>query len=220
MVAWLQETGEIYKGQFGEFTVTSEDRLGVVIYRAGLTVAAVAFALGTALTLAPNHAIHFDLILSGLFAFFCAGLGVSLWTIHIYLKPLHRALQVFWAVGSLTALALFVSSAQTLPNAVYPPFSGALVGIGFVFVAFTGLLVKEAFCFNRWQAKILALVVPTVLLGHWLGLMPVEVEKTLIALWAIIFALFSIDKDLQSIPPDIGDKSVFEYLKNPQPLQS
>ncbi len=219
MVTWLRETGEIYQGQFGEFTVTAEDRLSVVIYRAGLTAAATAFALGTVLTLMPVHVLHFDLILSGLFALFCTGLGVSLWTIHIYLKPLHRVLQVCWAVGSFTALALLIRSAQSLPSAVYPPFSGALIGVGFVFVAFTGLLVKEAFCFNRWQAKILALVVPTVLLGHWLGLLPVDVEKTLVILWAIIFGLFVVDKDLQAIPPDLGDKSVFEYLKNPRPLQ-
>ena len=32
---------EVYQGQFGEFTMTSGDRLGVIIYRSGLMVAAI-----------------------------------------------------------------------------------------------------------------------------------------------------------------------------------
>jgi uncharacterized integral membrane protein len=220
MVTWLQETGEIYKGQFGEFAVTSQDRLSVVVYRAALTIAALAFALGTILTLQKNHPPDFEPIVSGLFALFCAGLGISLWTIHIYLKPLHRFLQICWLVGCLSALGIFFKSAQTLPSAVYTPFSWALVGVGFVFVALTGLFVKEAFCFNRWQAKFLVVLVPVLLFGHWVGFLPVEAEEFLLGGWAFIFLWFSLDKDFQAIPPDVGDKTVFEYLKQPQHLQS
>lgn len=220
MVTWLQETGEVYKGQFGEFVVTSQDRLGVVIYRAALTVAAIALGLGTFLTLQGSHPLNFDLIVSGLFAVFCAGLGVSLWTIHIYLKPLHLFLQTCWAIGTLSALGVFFNSAYALPSALYAPFSWELVGVGFVFVALTGLFVKEAFCFNRWQAKVLAFLVPTLLLGHWLALLPVNAEEVLLASWALIFFWFSLDKDFQAIPPDAGDKTVFEYLKQAQHLQS
>jgi uncharacterized integral membrane protein len=31
--------------------------------------------------------------------------------------------------------------------------------------------------------------------------------------WAILFIIFALRKVLQPIPPDIGDKSVFDYLK-------
>jgi uncharacterized integral membrane protein len=84
----------------------------------------------------------------------------------------------------------------------------------------TGLFVKEAFCFNRWQAKLLILVVPSLLLGHWLGLLPVVSEKTLLGIWASIFLWFVLDKDFQSIPPDVGDKTVFDYLKQSKQLPS
>ena len=45
----------VYQGQFGEFTITQSDRTGVIIYRAGLMVAALSFAIGTALVLLNNN---------------------------------------------------------------------------------------------------------------------------------------------------------------------
>ncbi|WP_404784382.1 DUF2301 domain-containing membrane protein [Altericista sp. CCNU0014] len=213
MVAWLQETGEIYQGQFGEFTVTAQDRLGVVLYRVGLTVAAAAFGIGTVLTLGwslqPGLATT---VLNVLFALFCAALGLSLWTIHIYLKPLHIALQLCWGLGCAAALAISILQPEPLLATLYPPFALELIGVGFVFVALTGLFVKEAFCFNRLQAKALILLVPSLLLGHWLGVLTVPVEKSLLVAWAILFLWFALDKDTQRIPPDVGDKTVFDYL--------
>jgi uncharacterized integral membrane protein len=31
--------------------------------------------------------------------------------------------------------------------------------------------------------------------------------------WAVLFLIFAVRKVIQPIPPDIGDKSVFEYLR-------
>lgn len=213
MVAWLQETGEVYQGQFGDFTVTRQDRLGVVIYRTALTTAAITVALATLLTLTASESLPLT-GLSGLFIAFCSALGVSLWTIHIYLKPLHQLLQILWAVGSAVALGIILLSPQPLPLVLYTPQSVALVGVGLVFVALVGLFVKEAFCFNRWQAKLLVVLVPSLLLGHWLGLLSIEVEKILLCAWAAIFLWFVLEKDTQAIPPDVGDKTVFDYLKH------
>jgi uncharacterized integral membrane protein len=213
MLTWLQETGEVYQGQFGEFTVTSKDRLDVVIYRAGLTTAAISFALGAGLAIAEIPQAGIVTAISLLFAIFCIALGVSLWTIHIYLKPLHLALQLFWGMGCIAAVAIAITATQPLPLAVYPPYSVTLIGVGFVFVALTGLFVKEAFCFNRLQAKLLVLMIPSLLLGHWLGLTSIFTEKILLGGCAIIFLWFAIDKVFQQIPPDLGDKTVFDYLK-------
>lgn len=211
MVAWLQETGEVYQGQFGEFTVTAQDRLSVVLYRAGLTTAAVAFSIGTILALVGNAQLSLAAI-DGLFALFCLALGLCLWTIHIYLKPLHIALQICWGFGCAAALAIFIFQPQSLVTQLYPPFAVELMGVGFVFVALTGLFIKEAFCFNRFQAKALILLVPSLLLGHWLGLLTTPVEQGLLSAWAIMFLWFALDKDTQPIPPDVGDKTVFNYL--------
>ncbi|MBF2015970.1 MAG: DUF2301 domain-containing membrane protein [Rivularia sp. T60_A2020_040] len=202
---------EIYQGQFGEFTITKDDRIGVIIYRTGLMIAALCFAIGTALVLLndnPNLQL-----LTPLYIGFSLALGVSLLTIHIYMVELHRLLQVFLAIGSISAIIFAFSNSQTLAETVYN-YPLTILGIGFSFAALTGIYFKEAFCFNRLETKLLTPIVPLLLLGHMINILPLEVEKVLLAVWAVFFLIFAIRKVVQAIPPDIGDKSVFEYLKN------
>ncbi|TVP61081.1 MAG: hypothetical protein EA343_15250 [Nodularia sp. (in: Bacteria)] len=202
---------EVYQGQFGEFTIDESDRTGVIIYRAGLMVAALSFAIGSALVLFNNNPTTIA-ALTPLYACFSLGLGVSLLTIHIYMAFLHRLLQVFWAIGSISAVVLAVSSSEPLAIAVYnQPLT--LFGIGFTFVALTGIFFKEAFCFNRLETKLLTFVVPLLLLGHLVGILPTHWEQVLLGVWATFCLIFALRKVFQAIPPDIGDKSVFTYLK-------
>lgn len=199
----------VYQGQFGEFTITESDRTGVIIYRSGLMVAALSFALGSFLVLKTNMGLS---LLTPLYACFCLGLGVSLFTIHIYLEPLHRLLQVFWAIGVLSATVLALQSSEPLALFVYN-HPTTLFGVGFTFAALTGIYFKEAFCFNRLETKVLTPLLPMLLLGHLTGVLPVSVERGLLAVWALLFVIFALRKVVQEIPPDIGDKSVFVYLK-------
>ncbi|BAZ29739.1 hypothetical protein NIES4074_21860 [Cylindrospermum sp. NIES-4074] len=201
---------EIYQGQFGEFTINQSDRQGVIIYRTGLMVAALSFAIGSALVLLnPNPTVF--TALTPLYACFSLGLGVSLVTIHIYMVSLHRLLQVFWAVGTIAAIVLALSSSTPLAITVYnQPLT--LFGIGCTFVALTGIYFKEAFCFNRLETKVLTPLVPLLLLGHLVGILPTQGEQILLGIWAILFLIFALRKVVQAIPPDIGDKSVFTYL--------
>ena len=202
---------EVYQGQFGEFTITQSDRTGVIIYRAGLMVAALSFAIGSALILLNNNPTVVTL-LTPLYACFSLALGVSLFTIHIYMASLHRALQVFWAIGSITSVILAITSSEPLAFAVYnQPIT--LFGVGFIFVALTGIYFKEAFCFNRLETKVLTPIVPLLLLGHLVGILPTQGESILLGTWAILFLVFALRKTVQAIPADIGDKSVFTYLK-------
>ena len=69
----LQATGEIYQGHFGEFTITEQDRLGVVIYRGGLLVAASCFAVGVIMVIGGAHHPLSPLGLTGLFLQFLLG---------------------------------------------------------------------------------------------------------------------------------------------------
>ena len=204
----------VYQGQFGEFAITQSDRTGVIVYRTGLMVASLSFALGSALVLL-NSDPNILTVLTPIFACFCIALGVSLLTIHIYLAALHRVLQLFWAIGSLAAVAQALTSSESLAMTVYDR-PGALFGVGFVFAALTGIYFKEAFCFNRLETKFLTPLVPILLLGHLLGILPVQGERVLLGVWAILFVVFAIRKAIQPIPPDIGDKSVFAYLKKQQ----
>ncbi|NMG06630.1 DUF2301 domain-containing membrane protein [Brasilonema sp. UFV-L1] len=210
MIEQTVSVPEVYQGQFGEFTITEGDRTGVIIYRTGLMVAALSFAIASALVLLNDNP-DFKL-LTPLYACFSLALGVSLLTIHIYMAFLHRVLQVFWVIGSVTALILALSSTDPLAVTIYTQ-PVTLLGVGFIFAALTGIYFKEAFCFNRLETKILTPIVPLLLLAHMLGILPIQGEKVLLGVWAILFVVFALRKVVQAIPPDIGDKSVFEYLK-------
>lgn len=209
----------IYQGQFGEFTITDSDRREVILYRTGLAITALSFVSGVTLLLTNTLSSFLLPILNLLFLLFSLGLGLSLWKIHIYLKPLHQALQLFLAIGSLSALFLVIYLQQPLAQLVYL-YPLSLLGIGFSFAALTGIFFKEAFCFNRLETKFLTPLVPLLLLGHLFSILPISLEKILLALWAGLFLIFVARKVIQPIPPDIGDKSVFTYLEQQRSVSS
>ena len=91
-----------------------------------------------------------------------------------------------------------------------------IFGVGFGFAALTGIFFKEAFCFDRLETKLLTPLIPILLLGHLTGFLPMQWEQILLEVWAVLFVVFAIRKVIQPIPPDIGDKSVFEYLHSQQ----
>lgn len=212
MVTVSPAESEVYQGQFGEFTITPSDRRGVLLYRTGLCVAALSFAAGSAWVLLSQAPANTLSLLTPLFWLFSAGLTLSLLTIHIYLASLHRLLQAFLVVGSLAAVFIATQRPEPLAWTVYH-YPVTLLGIGFTFAALTGIFFKEGFCFNRLETKFLTPLVPLLLLGHWAGVLSVGVERGLLAAWAALFIIFALRKVRQPIPADIGDKSVFEYLK-------
>ncbi|MBE9066826.1 DUF2301 domain-containing membrane protein [Leptolyngbya cf. ectocarpi LEGE 11479] len=213
MVTAASETSaETYEGQFGSFVITPDDRREVVIYRGGLGLAAFSFALGVVLLLAGGAGIGMLWAVTVCYGTLWLGLGVSLWFIHIYLRPLHQALQIFWLVGGVASLGIAIAQPGPLALTVYQqPLS--ILGIGFTFAALTGIFFKEAFCFNRLETKFLTLLIPALLLTHMVGALPADLGRDLLGVWAVLFAVFAVRKLIQPIPPDIGDKSVFEYLK-------
>jgi uncharacterized integral membrane protein len=206
-----ESPASVYQGQFGEFTINQSDRKSVIIYRTALMVAALSFAIASALVLFYTNQTTIQAI-TPLYTIFCLALGVSLLTIHIYLAPLHRLLQAFWFIGCISSFAVGHFDTQAFVVTVYThPLS--LLGIGFTFAALTGIYFKEAFCFNRLETKVLTFTVPILLLGHLGGVLPIQAERILLGVWAIFFVIFALRKAVQEIPPDIGDKSVFAYLK-------
>lgn len=207
------ELSTVYQGHYGPFTITKEDRTGVIIYRTGLMVAALCLAIGTILISLDSNYPMLGQILTGLYVVFSLALGVSLAVIHIYMVILHRFLQLCWLLGVIASISIAFTSTEPLVIAVYnhPIF---LYGIGFTFVALTGIYFKEAFCFNRLETKILTPLVPLLLLGHLWGLLSGFQEQVLLGVWSLLFCAFALRKTSQEIPDDIGDKSVFDYLQS------
>ncbi|VXD15813.1 conserved membrane hypothetical protein [Planktothrix serta PCC 8927] len=201
----------IYQGQFGEYTINDNDRWSVIIYRTGLIIAALCFTVATGLILFQENNPRVLQALTPIYFCFWLGLGVSLSTIHIYLIPLHRLLQLFWLIGGIAAAVFAWVDEEPLALTIYHhPYT--LFGVGFTFVALTGIYFKEAFCFNRMETKLLTPLVPLLLLGFIAGIWSVSAQRILLAFWAIQFIIFAGRKVFQGIPADIGDKSVFDYL--------
>lgn len=214
-----EEETQIYQGQFGNFTITEQDRLGVILYRSGLVISALSFLVGSSLVLGSENLQAILPLLTPIFAVFSCGLALSLATIHIYLVPLHRLLQLFLVIGTGSFIIFTLMTSSPVAEYIYDhPLS--LLGIGFTFAALTGIYFKEAFCFNRIETKFLTPLVPLLLLGHLVGILPVSAEKLLLSIWSLLFLVFALRKVIQPIPPDIGDKSVFDYLKNSKASQS
>lgn len=214
MISSPEPTAEpvTYQGQFGTFTIEAADRREVVQYRAGLAIAALSFALGTIGILWKGDLDWVVQSISGLYTVFWLALGYSLLKIHIYLRPLHRALQAFWLIGGVASLVIAHFSPQPFALTVFD-HPATLWGVGFTFAALTGIYFKEGFCFNRLETKVLTPLVPFLLLGHLFQFLPVQWEVLLLAVWAANFLIFALRKFVQPIPDDIGDKSVFGYLE-------
>ncbi|WP_310489596.1 DUF2301 domain-containing membrane protein [Chamaesiphon sp. VAR_69_metabat_338] len=111
-----------YQGQFGEFTITTADRQGVVIYRTALMVAAISFGIGTIAVLGGAESIDRVTLLNLLTLLattFAVALGIALANIHIYMVFLHRTLQIFWAIGCASAIAFSLYYRQPIGAIVY-----------------------------------------------------------------------------------------------------
>jgi uncharacterized integral membrane protein len=83
------------------------------------------------------------------------------------------------------------------------PFFAALAGVGF----------KEFFCFRRPEAIGVTLLLPIALLGYLAGLLGGPATTTLLALESALLLVLCLRKFPMPAAADVGDKSVFAYLK-------
>ncbi|MCP9850866.1 DUF2301 domain-containing membrane protein [Cyanobium sp. Morenito 9A2] len=205
-------TDPVFEGAYGTFTITDQDRREVLSYRlALLTVAVAESALLLQWTTRGPQGLWPWLLLM------VAGLGLALRWIHIYLKPLHRTLQLFWLLGSIGGLVLaWRHGADGVLGALAAdgrwiwavgPFFAALAGVGF----------KEFFCFRRPEAIGVTLLLPLALLGRLTGLLGDQATVSLLALQAALLLLLTLRKFPMEAAADVGDKSVFAYLEQQRP---
>lgn len=94
-------------------------------------------------------------------------------------------------VGALAVLALDPSH-----HLVTSTFEHAelLLASGWVFVALTGLFFKEFACFQRWEASALFAIVPLLTGGHFLHIVPSNIEHALAVALSSIFVFFAVRK--------------------------
>lgn len=207
-----------FPGHYGQWSLTQADVDGVLAYRASLAVSAAAAAVAVVLLAAGGEgALREQGVLFDLLYFVgIAGFGASLQYIHIYIKPAHDALKAVFGAGAALSLVMalvfaiqngvggFVEAVATQP--------ALMLGVGWVFVAATGLFFKEAVCFGRTEAIVLGLLGPVLSGGHFLGVLDPSFERAGCAAFAATYAFFATRKFMQDPKDDLGDKSVFDHL--------
>ena len=216
-----------YEGRFGEWYLTRADVDEVRAYRQGMAVTAAAAAVAAVALLAEVAGSPVSgVVRDAAYWLGVVGLGRALQNIHIYLAPIHRLLKALYTVGvGGSAVVTLVLNAQSVAGghglvslaewlAQHP--IGWVAGAGWCFVALTGIFFKEAFCFGRAEALGLTVLTPLLVGGHFVGLWRTAGEPaaaTVAVVAALLFGVFAVHKFEQPVLDDLGDKSVFEYLR-------
>ncbi len=190
--------------------LTGEDKITVVLYRAGIVLSAVitsvlAFLLaassrsGTALV-SPST----DVFAYGLYA----SVGMSVFFIHLYVGKFKKYLKnlYFLSLGCLVLLLFIGKGALSAAFAQGPygpllllPLAGCL---GFV-------TAKEAFCFKLFEGYLLAMIMPIYLLLVSGNILTGRGASSGLVLIAVMLVIFTLRKVFMPIAYDIGDKSAY-----------
>jgi len=204
----LQKADPQFEGVYGVYTITEQDRREVHRYRIALLVSGVALSAGLLQWWQFGGELVWIWVLP-----LAAALGLALRWIHIYLRPLHQALQLFWLLGCLGwgVLISLNGPAAALPTLQRHPLW--ILAIGPLFAAMAGIGFKEFFCFRRPEAIGLTLLLPIALLGRLSNLLPLEITLGLLTTAALLLMILAIRKFGMDPAADIGDKSVFAYLE-------
>ncbi len=198
-----------FEGVYGPYCITLLDQQEVQRYRICLLICGLSFSagLGQWILIGPQLAPLWLVPLA-------ISLGLALHWIHIYLRPLHQALQLFWAAGCIGWLVLAI---QAGPSDMFNALESQrlwTLAIGPLFAALAGIGFKEFFCFRRPEAIGLTFLLPIALLGHLSGLITGPASIGLMAIASALLVLLALRKFGMEAAADVGDKSVFAYLED------
>ncbi len=204
-----EDLAQEFEGSFGKYKITLEDKIEVKRYRISVLICGTSFTLGLLqwLVFGPNNAWIWLLPMA-------ISLGLALQWIHIYIKLIHQVLKVFWTLGAIAIIVFIVKGNPSHLLSDLAMNHGQSIFLGPFFAALTGLGFKEFFCFRQNEAIGLTLLLPTTFLGHCFQLTTPIITMSLLSLSALLLLILGIRKFGMDPALDIGDKSVFEYLKN------
>lgn len=198
----------LFEGVYGTYSIDARDRREVLGYRLALLLVAVAQVA----LLLQWHLLGPSLLWPWL-VLMAVGLGLALRWIHIYLRPLHRTLQLFWLLGCLGGLALALRVGPAAMALALTQHRLWLLAIGPLFAALAGIGFKEFFCFQRPEAIGVTLLLPLALLGYLVGGLDGGTTTALLALESGLLLVLCLRKFPMPAAADVGDKSVFAHLE-------
>tara|TARA_B100000579_G_scaffold2633_1_gene2074 strand:+ start:687 stop:1349 length:663 start_codon:yes stop_codon:yes gene_type:complete len=212
--SYFQSSNSI-KGVYGDFIVTSNDKKEVLFYRLSIFFCGLFFSIGIAQWV-TNGSDQVWISLLGM----AISMGLSLKWIHIYLRPLHQTLTIFWVLGCIgfSILSYHFGITHLINGLRESPKSTLLIGP--LFAALTGIGFKEFFCFRRIEAIGITIFIPIALIGYLTELANEAFTFTLLVLSSLLLLILGIRKF--NLPPeaDIGDKSVFDFLESQRNLKA
>ncbi len=203
------------KGVYGDFTVTSNDKKEVLFYRLSILLCGLFFSIG--ITQWFTHGSHQIWIwLLGL----SISIGLSLKWIHIYLRPLHQTLTIFWILGCFGFLILSYHFGLTNLISGLKENPKSILLIGPLFASLTGIGFKEFFCFRRIEAIGTMVFIPIALIGYLTELANESFTFAMLVLSSLLLLIMGIRKFNLPAEADIGDKSVFDFLESQRKLKA
>ena len=202
------ESSNSIKGVYGDYIVTSNDKKEVLFYRLSILFCGLFFSIGITqwLTNGPDQMWVWLLGMS-------ISMGLSLKWIHIYLRPLHQTLTIFWALG---CIGFFIIAYHFgLTNIIYALRENPkwILLIGPLFASLTGIGFKEFFCFRRIEAIGITIFIPIALIGYLTELANESFTFATLVVSSLLLLSMGIRKFNLPAEADIGDKSVFDFLE-------
>ena len=198
-------------GEYKQFQpLTKDDKITVVLYRAGIILSAVLMSAAAVLMFepewyaSPGGGLAANALLIGLYG----AAGLSVFFIHLYVSQYHRFLKNIYYAGLAALAALFVlgkgDPASVIAGTWYGPlFLLPLSGcLGFI-------TAKEAFCFQLIEGYLFAMLLPFYLLLLAVGVLSLMAAAWGLLLLAIMLIVFTCRKAFMPIHCDIGDKSAY-----------
>lgn len=193
-------------------SLTREDTITVVLYRAGIVISAIimsalAYLLATASSISNTALISpsADILAYCLYA----SVGISVFFIHLYVGKFKSFLKNLYYVSLLCLVVLLSIGKGSLSGALVQgpynlllllPLSGCL---GFV-------TAKEAFCFKLVEGYLLAMIMPIYLLLVSGSILTGQGAAYGLVLIAFMLVIFTLRKVFMPIAYDIGDKSAYQ----------
>jgi len=209
------KSSDSIKGVYGDFIVTSNDKKEVLFYRLSILFCGLFFAIGLAQCLVNGSGKTWICLLG-----MSISMGLSLKWIHIYLRPLHQTLTIFWLLGCIGFVILAYQFG--LENIIFGLRENpkSILFIGPLFAALTGIGFKEFFCFRRIEAIGITIFIPIALIGYLTELANERFTFAMLVVSSLLLLLMGIRKFNLPAEADIGDKSVFDFLESQRKLKT
>ncbi|AGB11935.1 DUF2301 domain-containing membrane protein [Vibrio parahaemolyticus] len=169
------------------------DKLSVCLYRAGISVFAIAL-LGLA-ALESQWLDGMDGRYRAVFAVFTIAGAMSASNIHVYSKSVRTIISWSGWIGAI----LMVCD---------PELNRVWLALGFIFVTFSGIALKESFCFKVLGLKLVPTLLVVTTFALWFEQSTIVAISALLA--GLIMAYLSIAKWRMPLHFDIGIKANYE----------